>query len=325
MDSMINAKGDDEMGEKDNSRVFPALTKALSNYLFDEEGNITRNRVVSVGAMAIVLGMLCSIDVFARHGSHVSHGSHSSHVSGSYVRSHSNHYSHSSHASHSSSTTTSGTSVAATSVPRTTSAPAAVSTAGFTASDAVNYAYKSYLDRGYTNSDAMTHVNKILPQLQASPAKVDSIIAADISSSASGTAVVASASSATAGFTAADAVNYAYRKYIESGFGHNDAMTHVNKILSQLQATPSNVESIVTADLSGVSSTGSTVMATASAISAADAVNLVYKLYLQAGLDSATAMARVQAVLSQIQANPAGYLAIVQNDLAAMGITLPMP
>ena len=71
MDSMINAKGDDEMGEKDNSRVFPALTKALSNYLFDEEGNIARNRVVSVGAMAIVLGMLCSIDVFARHGSAV--------------------------------------------------------------------------------------------------------------------------------------------------------------------------------------------------------------------------------------------------------------
>lgn len=322
MDSMINAKGDDEMGEKDNSRVFPALTKALSNYLFDEEGNITRNRVVSVGAMAIVLGMLCSIDVFARHGSH---GSHSSHVSGAYVRSHSNHFSHSSHASHSSSTTTSGTSVAATSVPRATSAPVTVSTAGFTASDAVNYAYKSYLDRGYTNSDAMTHVNKILPQLQASPAKVDSIIAADISSSASGTAVTASASGATAGLTAADAVNYAYKKYIESGFGHNDAMTHVNKILSQLQATPSNVESIVTADLSGVSSAGSTVMATAAAISAADAVNLVYKLYLQAGLDSATAMARVQAVLSQIQANPAGYLAIVQNDLAAMGITLPMP
>lgn len=325
MDSMINAKGDDEMGEKDNSRVFPALTKALSNYLFDEEGNIARNRVVSVGAMAIVLGMLCSIDVFARHGSHVSHGSHGSHVSGAYVRSHSNHFSHSSHASHSSSTTTSGTSVAATSVPRATSAPVTVSTAGFTASDAVNYAYKSYLDRGYTNSDAMTHVNKILPQLQASPAKVDSIIAADISSSASGTAVTASASSATAGLTAADAVNYAYKKYIESGFGHNDAMTYVNKILSQLQATPSNVESIVTADLSGVSSTGSTVMATAAAISAADAVNLVYKLYLQAGLDSATAMARVQAVLSQIQANPAGYLAIVQNDLAAMGITLPMP
>lgn len=325
MDSMINAKGDDEMGEKDNSRVFPALTKALSNYLFDEEGNIARNRVVSVGAMAIVLGMLCSIDVFARHGSHVSHGSHGSHVSGAYVRSHSNHFSHSSHASHSSSTTTSGTSVAATSVPRATSVPVTVSTAGFTASDAVNYAYKSYLDRGYTNSDAMTHVNKILPQLQASPAKVDSIIAADISSSASGTAVTASASSATAGLTAADAVNYAYKKYIESGLGHNDAMTHVNKILSQLQATPSNVESIVTADLSGVSSTGSTVMATAAAISAADAVNLVYKLYLQAGLDSATAMARVQAVLSQIQANPAGYLAIVQNDLAAMGITLPMP
>lgn len=325
MDSMINAKGDDEMGEKDNSRVFPALTKALSNYLFDEEGNIARNRVVSVGAMAIVLGMLCSIDVFARHGSHVSHGSHGSHVSGAYVRSHSNHFSHSSHASHSSSTTTSGTSVAATSVPRATSAPVTVSTADFTASDAVNYAYKSYLDRGYTNSDAMTHVNKILPQLQASPAKVDSIIAADISSSASGTAVTASASSATAGLTAADAVNYAYKKYIESGLGHNDAMTHVNKILSQLQATPSNVESIVTADLSGVSSTGSTVMATAAAISAADAVNLVYKLYLQAGLDSATAMARVQAVLSQIQANPAGYLAIVQNDLAAMGITLPMP
>lgn len=308
------------MNDKDNKEIFPAITRALSDYLSDEEGNITRNRVISVGAMVIVLGMLCSMDVFARHGSHGSHSSHSSHGSGSYVRSHSNHFSHSSHASHSSSS-------ASTTAPRAAAAPAApaakttvTSTANFTASDAVNYAYKHYLDRGYSSSDAMAHVNRILPQLQASPSKVDSIIATDIASPVSGTAAASSAS--TAGFSAADAVNYAYQKYIERGFSNNDAMAHVNKILAQLQAVPSNVDNIVAADLAGSSSTAA---AATAILSAADAVDLAYKLYLQAGLDTTTAMARIQAVLAQLQATPAAYLSIVQNDLAAMGINFPLP
>ena len=68
----------------------------------DEEGNITRNKILTVGSLAIILGIMYSMDVYAKHGSHSSHKSHSSHSSTSYIRNHTNHASHSNHASHNS-------------------------------------------------------------------------------------------------------------------------------------------------------------------------------------------------------------------------------
>lgn len=53
-------------------------------------------------------------------------------------------------------------------------------------------------------------------------------------------------------------------------------------------------------------------------VTAEQAVQKAYALYVQSGLDSNTAMTRVQAVLSQISANPGAYAQIVQQDLAAM-------
>ena len=78
--------------------IFPTIKKSLSSYLSDEEGNITRNKIITVGSLAIIMSIIYSMDVFARHSSHRSHSSHSSHSSGRGG----GHYSHVSHVSHSS-------------------------------------------------------------------------------------------------------------------------------------------------------------------------------------------------------------------------------
>ena len=53
-------------------------------------------------------------------------------------------------------------------------------------------------------------------------------------------------------------------------------------------------------------------------ITAKQAVQKAYALYVQGGLTPDTAMNRVQAVLAKIAAQPGAYAQIVQEDLAAM-------
>lgn len=79
---------------------FPSIHKTIDDFINDEDGNITRSQLVTIGAMILVMSIMSSIDAYAKHGSHRSHGSHGSHSSTSYIRSHTNHGSHSDHGSH---------------------------------------------------------------------------------------------------------------------------------------------------------------------------------------------------------------------------------
>lgn len=89
---------------------FPEIKKSIQNYLYEEEGNITRNKLLMVGSLAVIMSVLFALDAEAGHRSHSSHSSHrsSSHSSGhgSHVshQSHQSHQSGSGHSSHSSST-----------------------------------------------------------------------------------------------------------------------------------------------------------------------------------------------------------------------------
>lgn len=89
--------------------IFPTVKKSITNFLYEEEANISRSKMLTLGSMMIIVSVLMiNSDVFARHGSHGSHSSHSSHAShssGSYTPSHVSHESHVSHASHVSSST----------------------------------------------------------------------------------------------------------------------------------------------------------------------------------------------------------------------------
>lgn len=85
---------------------FPEIKKSIQNYLYEEEGNITRNKLLMVGSLAVVMSVLFALDAEAGHRSHSSHSSHRSSSHGSGHGSHVSHQSHQSgsgHSSHSSS------------------------------------------------------------------------------------------------------------------------------------------------------------------------------------------------------------------------------
>lgn len=87
------------------NEIVPKIKKSIEDFLYEEEGNITRKKVLTVGSMMLIMGVIMSIDAFASHSSHKSHSSHSSHKSSSSGSGHSSHVSHVSHTSHSSSST----------------------------------------------------------------------------------------------------------------------------------------------------------------------------------------------------------------------------
>ena len=49
---------------------FPKLERSLEDFLYEEEGNITRNKMVMVGSLVLVLSLLMYDEVFAGHRSH---------------------------------------------------------------------------------------------------------------------------------------------------------------------------------------------------------------------------------------------------------------
>lgn len=81
-----------------DNNIFPKVKREISSFLTDQEGNIPRSKILTVGSMVILLGIVFAQDVFAAHRSHSSHSSHRSHSSGS--GGHSSHESHVSHSSH---------------------------------------------------------------------------------------------------------------------------------------------------------------------------------------------------------------------------------
>ena len=82
-----------------NELKLPHIKESISNFLYDEEGNISRSKILAVGSMMIVMGVLLGTEASAAHRSHSSHRTHSSHRSGSHS-SHSTHSTHSNHGSH---------------------------------------------------------------------------------------------------------------------------------------------------------------------------------------------------------------------------------
>lgn len=110
-------------GEKKNgNELFPKIQRNITSFLLDQEGNIPRNKILTVGSMMILLTVLFAQDAFAKHSSHSSHSSHRSHSShssgsGGGHSSHESHVSHISHSSHVSGEHSSHSSAAATQTP----------------------------------------------------------------------------------------------------------------------------------------------------------------------------------------------------------------
>lgn len=81
--------------------LFPHVKDSIDRFMYDEEGNIPRSKILTIGSMMLLFTLLLSDQAWAAHRSHSSHSSHRSHSSHSSHSSYSYHSSHSSHSSHS--------------------------------------------------------------------------------------------------------------------------------------------------------------------------------------------------------------------------------
>ena len=55
------------MDKEDKKTLFPSIVKSLDDFLYEEEGNITRNNIVAMGTMVLILSLLMMDDAFAGH------------------------------------------------------------------------------------------------------------------------------------------------------------------------------------------------------------------------------------------------------------------
>ena len=53
--------------------LFPHIKHSVEDFLFDEEGNIPRSKILTIGSMIIVLSLLFTEKAFAAHRSHSSY------------------------------------------------------------------------------------------------------------------------------------------------------------------------------------------------------------------------------------------------------------
>lgn len=86
---------------------FPKIKKSIQDFFDDQDGSITRNNVLMIGGMVMVLSMLLADDVYAAHRTHYTHRTHSTHRSsngghGSHSTHYSSHSTHNDHATHNS-------------------------------------------------------------------------------------------------------------------------------------------------------------------------------------------------------------------------------
>ena len=51
---------------------FPHVQKSIEDFLYDEEGNIPMNKVLTIGSVVMILGLLLGDDTYAGHSSHES-------------------------------------------------------------------------------------------------------------------------------------------------------------------------------------------------------------------------------------------------------------
>lgn len=123
------------------------------------------------------------------------------------------------------------------------------------------------------------------------------------------------ATPAATSITPAEAVQQAYALYVQNGLDANAAFARVQAITAQLATQPGNYAQIVQNDLASLSGT----VTVATGLTATEAVQQAFALYVQKGLDTNTAFARVQAITAQLAAQPDNYAQFVQADLAALG------
>ena len=83
----------------DSSSIFPHVHQSIKDFMFEEEANIPRSKVLTIGAMMLVLSFYMIDNAFASHRTHSTHSTHRTHSSHR-NNGHTTHYTHNSHSVH---------------------------------------------------------------------------------------------------------------------------------------------------------------------------------------------------------------------------------
>ncbi|MDO5292352.1 MAG: His-Xaa-Ser repeat protein HxsA3, partial [bacterium] len=60
-----------------DKELFPMIKRNIEDFITEEEGNISRSKVLAIGSVVVVLSVLLyGDDAYAAHRSHSSHRSH---------------------------------------------------------------------------------------------------------------------------------------------------------------------------------------------------------------------------------------------------------
>ena len=52
---------------------FPKIKKTICDFLSEEDGSMTRKKVVAIGSILLIMSLLTPVDAYAKHRSHSSH------------------------------------------------------------------------------------------------------------------------------------------------------------------------------------------------------------------------------------------------------------
>ena len=63
--------------EEGKEKLIPKINKKISDFLYEEEGNISRGKILTVGSLLLIAGIIFADEVYGAHRSHSSHSSHS--------------------------------------------------------------------------------------------------------------------------------------------------------------------------------------------------------------------------------------------------------
>lgn len=61
--------------EEGKEKIIPKINKKISDFLYEEEGNISRGKILTVGSLLLIAGILFADEVYGAHRSHSSHSS----------------------------------------------------------------------------------------------------------------------------------------------------------------------------------------------------------------------------------------------------------
>ena len=51
---------------------FPKIKKTICDFLSEEDGSMTRKKVVAIGSILLIMSLLTPVDAYAKHRSHSS-------------------------------------------------------------------------------------------------------------------------------------------------------------------------------------------------------------------------------------------------------------